>query len=360
MVIIGCDFHPSGQQVLAVDTNTGEILVDRWVDHKGEQVEQLYRSLPAGSRVGVEASGNTLWFERLLERCGHELWMGDATEIRKHDARKQKHDRRDACLIVKLLGNGEFPRIWMPTMAERDLRQLLVHRDKLVRMRTRIKCQLQHIALNQGLQKKHKLWSREGRKLLEGLQLEPWTARRRDDLLKLFDEVEAECRQLDQAATRAAMGNATARLLMTHPGVGPIIALAMVLTVGDISRFGNSRQLVSYLGLNPSEDSSGSRRRLGAISKQGSSFMRFLLVQGATSAARAETGLARGYRRLAVQKHHGIAKVMVARKLAVRLYWMWRTNTPYPEVVRMQGSSSHSVARKADALSERPASQQQL
>lgn len=114
--------------------------------------------------------------------------------------------------------------------------------------------------------------------MLEDLQLEPWTARRRDDLLKLFDEVEAQCRQLDQAASRAAMGNATARLLMTHPGVGPIIVLAMVLTVGDISRFGNSRQLVSYLGLNPSEDSSGSRRRLGSISKQGSSFMRAIRV----------------------------------------------------------------------------------
>ena len=75
-------------------------------DHTGGQVEQLYGSLPVGARVAVEASGNTLWFERLLRRCGHELWMGDATEIRKHDARKQKHDRRDARLIVKLLGNG--------------------------------------------------------------------------------------------------------------------------------------------------------------------------------------------------------------------------------------------------------------
>lgn len=357
MLIIGCDFHPGGQYVFAVDNESGEVLVDRWIKHGDEQVEQLYRSFACGSRVGVEASGNTLWFERLLEQCGHELWMGDATQIRSHDGRKQKHDRRDAELIVKLMRNGEFPRIWVPSMAERDLRQLLVHRDKLVRMRTRVKCQLQHIALNQGLQKKHKLWSREGRQLLEGLKLEPWTGRRRDDLLKLFDQLQAQCRELDGAAEKAAFVHPTARLLMTHPGVGPIIALAMVLTLGDISRFGNSRKLVSYLGLNPSEDSSGTRRRLGAISKQGSSFMRFLLVQGANSAARAEAGLARQYRRLAVQKHHGIAKVMVARKLAVRLYWMWRTNTPYPAVVRMQGSSSHSVAKKAETLSERPASQ---
>jgi len=136
-----------------------------------------------------------------------------------------------------------------------------------------------------------------------------------------------------------------------------VIALATVLTMGEVQRFDDSRSWVSYLGLNPSERSSGEKRRLGAISKQGSPFLRFLLVQGAASAVRGDKNLARVYARLKAKKHHGVAKVAVARKLAVRLYWMARTQKPYPEVVRMQGSQSHPVAEvMAVRLSRPPAS----
>lgn len=365
--IIGCDFHPSGQQVFMVNAETSEILADRWIGHEneGEQAKRFYTSLPAGTVVGVEASGNMLWFERLLRQCGHELWVGDASKIRAQDLRKQKHDRRDAQLIAQLLLEKRFPKIWAPSLAERDLRQLLMHRHKLVRMRAQVKNQLQHIAINAGLQKKYKLWTKAGRQKLEGLELEPWTKRRRDDLLKLLDIFDQECEQLDEAVKQAAEADERARLLQTHKGVGPVISLAMVLTVGKVERFPTSRKLVAYLGLNPSEDSSGEHRRLGSISKQGNSFMRYLLVQGAQTAARADAGWQRQYKRLAVQKEHkGIAKVMVARKLAVRLYWMLRTNTPYPEVVRMRDSSSHSVGASQQSstprsLNERPASLRQ-
>jgi transposase len=147
--------------------------------------------------------------------------------------------------------------------------------------------------------------------------------------------------------------------MMSHPGIGPVISLAFVLTIGDVTRFANSRQVVSYLGLNPSEDSSGARRRLGGISKQGNSFLRLLLIQGAQTAVRGDSDLNRQYLRLAIKKSKAIAKVMVARKLAVRLFWMLRTKKSYPELVRMRGSSSHSVAEvMAAPLSERPASPQ--
>ena len=143
---------------------------------------------------------------------------------------------------------------------------------------------------------------------------------------------------------------------MSHPGIGPVISLAFVLTIGKIERFARSRQLVSYLGLNPSEESSGERRRLGGISKQGSSFMRLLLIQGAQTAVRGDEELQRQYRRLAAKKHRAVAKVMVARKLAVRMFWMLKTGKTYPELVRMRGSSSHPVVSTTDRLSERPAS----
>ncbi|HET9743850.1 MAG TPA: IS110 family transposase [Terriglobales bacterium] len=344
-----------------VNPETGEVLADRWLEHGNGEAKQFYASLPAGVLVGVEASGNMLWFERLLSQSGHELWVGDAARIRREDPRKQKHDRRDAQLIARLLLEKRFPKIWVPSLAERDLRQLVVHRHKLVRMRAQIKNQLQHIAINQGLQKKQSLWTKTGRALLEGLELEPWTKRRRDDLLRWLDLFDKECEELDQAVEQQAEANVRAKMLMSHKGVGPVISLAMVLTVGEVERFPTSRQLVAYLGLNPSENSSGERRRLGAITKQGNSFMRYLLVQGAQTAARADAAWQRQYKRLAVQKHKGVAKVMVARKLAVRLYWMLRTNTPYPQVVRMRDSSSHPVKARLQSstsrcLNERPAS----
>lgn len=357
MKYIGCDFHPSFQVIAMLDKETGE-LVERRLMHT-EEARTFYEELEGPVVVGVEASGNMDWFERLLGRCGHPMWIGDAAAIARREGRKQKHDRRSAKLILQLLVENQFPRIWVPTVAERDLRQLLMHRQHLVRIRTRIKNQLQHIALNQGWQKKRKLWSEAGLELLRGLQLEPWAGQRRDVLLQMLQELEQKIQPLDQAVAREAQGREAARRLATHPGVGPVISLATVLTMGDVGRFATSRQWVSYLGLNPSEQSSGQRRRLLGISKQGNSFLRYLLVEGAASAVRGDTNLARMYARLKAKKHHGVAKVAVARKLAVRLYWMARTQKSYPEVVRTQGSQSHSVAPvKAEVLSRPPASHQ--
>lgn len=195
--------------------------------------------------------------------------------------------------------------------------------------------------------------------MLRELELEPWTRLRRDTLLQMLEELEQKIQPLERAVEQETEARPAARLLATHPGVGPVIALATVLTMGEVKRFENSRSWVSYLGLNPSERSSGEKRRMGAISKQGSPFLRFLLVQGAASAARGDKSLARVYARLKAKKHHGVAKVAVARKLAVRLYWMARTQKPYPEVARMQGSQSLPVAEvKAERLSRPPASRQ--
>lgn len=357
MKYIGCDFHPSFQVIAMLDLETGE-LVERRLLHT-EEARVFYQELPGPVVVGIETSGNTHWFESLLVRYGHELWIGDASAIARQEGRKQKHDRRAAKLILKLMVENRFPKIWVPTVAERDLRQLLMHRHHLVRMRTRVKNQLQHIALNQGVQKKYKLWTQAGLKLLRELELEPWTRLRRDTLLQILEELEQKIQPLERAVEQEAEARPAVRLLATHPGVGPVIALATVLTMGEVQRFANSRSWVSYLGLNPSERSSGEKRRLGGISKQGSPFLRFLLVQGAASAARGDKSLARVYARLKAKKHHGVAKVAVARKLAVRLYWMARTQKPYPEVVRMQGSQSRPVAESvAVRLSRPPASRQ--
>lgn len=342
MKIIGCDFHPGHQQVSILDTETGEE-TEMKLGHGDGQAERFYRELEAPALIGMEAVGNSLWFERMVERLGHALWIGDAAQIRASYVRKQKTDKRDAGHILKLLVEGRFPRIWVPSNEQREVRQLLVHRHKLVGMRTRIKTELQHVAMNQGMQKKRQLWNVRGRAELEKLPLEGWTAKRREDLLRLLAMLEKQVAELDLAVERAAGNDPQARLLMTQPGVGPVTALAFVVTIGDVSRFKRGKQVASYLGLIPSERSSGSKRRLGAISKQGNVFLRTLLVEAAQSAVRCDEGLKKEYRHHCHRRPKGVAIVAVARKLAVRLSWMLRTQTPYPQVVLNEGSPSHSV-----------------
>jgi transposase len=184
MIIIGVDFHPEFQQIAAVDTDTGEFQEKRLAHC--EEAEKFYRAVAASGqkvRVGMEASGHARWFERLLAELQIELWIGDAAEIRTKRVRKQKTDRQDAQLILRLLLEDRFPQVWVPSGENRDLRQLLWHRHRMVQARTRIMNQLQAVALNEGLRCKKRLWRDRGRQQLESFRLAPWASRRRRDLL---------------------------------------------------------------------------------------------------------------------------------------------------------------------------------
>jgi transposase len=337
MMIIGCDFHPSWQQIAWLDTETGETGERRLV-HAGGDAERFYRQLPAPALIGMEATGNSHWLVDLLSELGHELWVGDAGQIRASYVRRQKTDKRDAAHILKLLVEGRFPRIWMPSSEVRDLRQLLLHRHKLVLIRARVKNELQHLCLNKGVQRKRKLWTKAGQQMLSELPLKLWAGRRRDDLLGLMAMLDRQIEPLDEAVKAEAQRDKMALLLQTQPGVGPITALAYVLTMGDITRFPRGKQVASYLGLIPREHSSGGRQHLGAISKQGNRMLRMLLVEAAQTAVRLDPEFRKEYQHRCHQKPKAVAKVAAARKLAVRLYWMLRTKQAYPEVVRIESS----------------------
>jgi transposase len=343
MIIVGCDFHTRFQQIAMLDPSTGELL-ERRLEHGNGEVEKFYRALPGPARVGVEATINGQWFERMLRRYQHELWVGDAAEIRAARVRKQKTDSRDAQHILDLLLADRFPRIWVPSPMERDVRQLLRHRHKLVRFRTSTMNQLQALAIGQGLCRKQKLWSKAGRLELESLLLDPWASRRRDELLQLLDQLNPWITDLDRAVLQEVQHRPEATLLMREPGVGPITALAFVLTIGPVVRFAKSKKLVSYLGLNPSEESSGGRQRLGAISKQGNTMLRHLLIEAGQAASKFDPELRRDYQRLKFRRgNSGVAKVAIARKLAVRLYWKLREAVQPIPPARMQGSPAKPV-----------------
>src|ERR1700676_1682750 len=328
MMIIGVDYHPSFQQIAFFVEETGEC-GEQELNHSDGQAEKFYRGLKQRGisvRVGMEATGYSRWFERLLAELGFELWIGDPAEIKAKRVKKQKNDRNDARLLRKLMREDNFPQIWVPSSENRDLRQLLWHRHRLGQMRTRILNQLQALAMNEGYRWKKKLFSEQGRAQLEKLLLAPWASRCRQELL---DRMNPTIEELTAAVERECKKRPEGMRLMTHPGVAPLPALAYALIIGTPERFHCGKQIGAYVGMIPSENSSARKQRLGHITKQGNSLLRFLLVEAAQAAARSNPEWRRRYIHLAMRRHKSIAKVAMGRKLGVRLYWMWRNGCEY-------------------------------
>ena len=338
MRLIGCDLHASQQTIAMLDCATGEIS-RHTLQHEGEAVRAFYRELSLPVTVGIEATGAMGWFLQLLDELGLQYQVGHPAKIRQAETRKQKHDRRDADLLLQLLVEQRFPAIWLPTSVERDVRALLLHRHQWVRLRTRVQNALQAIALAQGVRRRASLWTREGQSTMASWRVPPHAGHRRDELQALFSHLTEQIDRLDKRVAAEADGRPHAALLMTHPGVGPVTALATEVFLGDPSRFADGKALASYVGMIPSEYSSGARQRLGALSKQGNPLLRFLWCEAAITATRRDSALGRFYTRKLRQKGVGKARVAVARKLGIRLWIMLRDRIDYEEFCR-RGSIS--------------------
>ena len=333
MKIIGVDLHTRQQTIAMLDDQTGE-LVEKQLSHEGEQVREFYSALPKPVLVGLEATGSMHWFLRLLEELAIEFRVGHPAKIRAAEPRKQKNDRRDARLLLTLLAENRFPSIWIPTREQHDLQILLRHRDEFVRIRTRVQLSLQALALSHGLRRGHSLWTRGGQHTLRSLSLAAHASEQRDTLLALYPQLQGPIDDLDRQVETEAQQRSQSRRLMTHPGVGPITALATEVFLGDPQRFADGKAVASYIGMIPREHSSGGRQRFGRISKQGNSLLRFLWGEAAIHAVRRDPELQRFYRRKLVQKGMGKARVAAARKLGIRLWIMLRDEIDYTEFCR--------------------------
>jgi transposase len=333
MKIVGCDLHAKQQTIAMVDTETGEF-TERKLLHEGNQVREFYAALEGPVVVGIEATGAMQWFLELLEELGIECRVGHPAKIRAKETRKQKHDRRDARLELELLIEDRFPTIWMPSTEQRDLRTLLRDRHQWVKMRARLQHTLQAIALNHALREGRALWTAAGRRALQDLALPPYTDQRRDELLALYTQLEKRIQQLDKQVETEAQQRPRARRLLTHPGVGPVTALATEVFLGDPTRFATANQVASYIGMIPCEHSSGKKQRLGKLTKEGNSLLRYLWVEATLHAVIKDAELKRFYRRKLIQKGMGKARVAAARKLGIRLWIMMRDDIDYEEFCR--------------------------
>ena len=275
MKIIGCDLHARQQTIAMVDTETGEI-TEKTLSHEGNAMREFYAALEPPVVVGIEATGAMQWFLELLEELGVECRVGHPAKIRAAETRKQKHDRRDARLLLDLLlMKDRFPEIWMPS-----------------------------------------------------------TEQRRTELLRLYVQLQKRIQALDKEVDVQARQRPQARRLLTHPGVGAVTALATEVFLGDPNRFDTGNQVASYIGMIPCEPSSGKRQRLGKLSKEGHSLLRYLWTEATMHAVGKDPELKRFYRRKLIQKGMGKARIAAARKLGIRLWIMMRDQIDYEEFCR--------------------------
>jgi transposase len=334
-VYIGVDFHARQQTISYLTTEDGEIQHRVLLHESLREVRAFYEQF-RGQQVivGFEGSGYAAWFEELLEEVGCEIWIGHATYIRQFAKRRQKNDRRDADLILELLLSGDFPRIHRYSVATRQILQQLRYRQRLVKMRTMATNMLLFMATSRGYSFRRQLQSKRGQERFAQLPLPQPLAQQRDELLQLLQPLDEKITAVEQWLEQHTAEDAAVQRLRTHPGIGLLTSICIRYTLECIDRFATTRKVSAFAGFDPMEDRSDERWRMGAISKQGSRWLRYFLVEAGQVAIRKDVDLARVYKRVAVKRGHAKAKVAVGRRLLVRAFIMLRDEIDYAEFQR--------------------------
>jgi transposase len=330
-IYIGVDFHARQQTICYLKTETGELVTCELKHQDKQKVRAFYGQFRGRVIVGLEASGYSPWFERMLEELGCEVWLGHATEIRRRARWRQKNDRRDAELILDLMLHNEFPRLHRPAVQSREVLRMLRYRQKLIKIRTMSKNSLQAIALQAGLAKRSSLFTKDGQLQLARAEMSPVMHWQREHWLQLMEPLNQQLLETMVWFKAQSKDDVCIKRLRTHPGLGLLTSLCLVHTLLPVSRFRNSRKVAAYAGFDPVERSSAERKCFLGISKAGSRLLRYLLVEAAHTAVRKDEDLKRFYQRLAERRGRPKAKVAAARKLLIRAYIMLRDEIDYAE-----------------------------
>jgi transposase len=333
-IYIGVDFHARQQTICYLTTEGGEILFHELKHQDKAAVRQFYAQFSGQVIVGLEASGYSFWFERLLEDLGCEVWLGNATQIRRRARSRHKNDRRDAELILDLMLHNEFPRLHIPALESREIVRMLRYRQKLIKLRTLSKNSLQALALQAGLAKGSQLFSKAGRQELLTASMTPAMQWQRDQWLQLLAPLNQQLLATMQWLKQQSQGDQRVTRLRTHPGIGLLTALCLVHSLEPVTRFRNTRKVAAYAGFDPLDRSSAERLRSLGISKAGSRVLRYLLIEAAHTSVKKDEDLRRFYKRLAERRGRPKAKTAVGRKLLIRAYIMLRDEIDYAEFQR--------------------------
>ena len=330
-VYIGVDFHPYEQSVAYADDKDGEIVYKRFLHSDKKSIKAFYRKCGTDAVIGVEATGCLWWFEKMLASGGQKLGIGDPRMIRRVALSRHKNDFRDAETILDLLLRDQFPAIVPRSEKSREVLDLLNYRQSLVQKRTSVANQLQAFARQKGMAKFRMPAVKARKKLIEEPSGDVETLLL-NSRLELFDHLTKEIKALEARLDEMAEQEDRVKLLMTHPGIGVINALALAHTLGDVRRFRRKEEVVAFVGLDPLEKSSGQKKRIGQISKHGSRLVRHLLGQAAQACR--DKKIRQFYLQVSRRRGRPKAKVAAARKLLINCYVMLRDGINYEEFHR--------------------------
>jgi len=348
---IGCDAHKQFSVFVSINER-GEYGAAQRVGHERKQMQEYLSSLPAGSKIALEASGSYYWLVDEMEAAGHEPTLADPRIAKKRMEGRNKTDKKDARGLAMLLRNGTLPQVWIPPSQLRDQRELLRLRMYLADLRTALKNRIHGTLLRYNLRSQASdLFGAAGRLQLSQLleQLPPYTQQSLKEQLVGLDFVLLQIGNCEQGLEAMLEDNVERDLLKTMPGVGRILSAVIALEIGDVKRFASAERLVSYAGLVPSIQESAKRRRMSQCPSDANQYLRWALVEAAhvvvlNQKPWANRHAVRLYQRVkAHTKKHGKAVVAVARHLGEAAYWILSKQEVYREP--QQRSDSFVEAR---------------
>lgn len=339
---IGCDAHKKYSIFTGISEEGKKIPTVR-VSHEKEEFRDFLKALPEGSEIAVETIGSWYWMIAEMEEQGHTVHLTNAGKAKKMTGRINKTDKLDAEGLALLLKNGTLPSVWIPPAELRDKRELPRTRMVFSRIRTRLKNRIQaNLAKhNLKIEEVADIFGKTGRELLEEClsELPPETQRTTRESLVLLDQVESQISQLEERILKVVKETKEMKLLMTLPGVGPILSIIMALEIGDVNRFAGPSSLASYAGTVPRVSQSGAKIYYGRTRPDTNRYLKWALVEAANAIVSNQRHMAKShvvalYNRIKLRKGHAKAVVAVARHLAEASYWVLKRNEPYKEPER--------------------------
>lgn len=327
----GIDIHKKYSTYTRVDEQ-GQIMEQGKINNN---IEDFRRILDCGTgrpKAVIEATSNWYYIHDLIEEMVEEVVVAHPLRTKAIASAKIKTDKIDATTLAQLLRADLIPQSYIPPVEVRQLRELLRYRASLVGIRTKVKNKVHAILIKNGINHPYSdLFGKKGRDWLSHIELTAVYRCALDGYLSLIDYLNGQIKPITQQINSQAKADPRAEILESIPGIGHYSAMMILSEIGDIRRFPTAAKLVSYAGLNPAVHSSGGVTRYGRISKQGSSWLRWILVEVASIASRHSEKLRVFHKRIAFK--HGVktANIALARKIIKIIYYLLLREESYRE-----------------------------
>lgn len=329
MKSIGIDVHKSYSQIAVLDTGTGEI-EDFRIGSTPEEFEKNKWRLNGNSRIALEASSHWAWVVDELERMGLDVVLSHPTKTKAIGLAKVKTDKIDARMLARLLASDMLPEAHISKPEVRELRSYLRYRYGLVKITTQVKNKVHGILLLHGMKSPYRnTFCIKGRQWLEALELRLLYREQIRNYLRILDVVAEQIAQVNERIESMATASPEAMLLTSIKGIGYYSALLLAAEIDGVGRFGTAKRIVNYFGLCPSTRSSGGHEYHGHITRTGSPYVRWILIEAAQKATYPTSPFYSYYINILRKKGKSTAKVAVARKMLECIYQILKTGREF-------------------------------